>query len=308
MKVLVLGAGGALGRPLVQSLRTRGVAVRAACRHPGTLADLAALGAETVAADLVDRASLERACEGVQRVVMAAHGFLGRGRWRSEAVDDAGVRTLVEVARAAGVQRFVYCSAYDARPGHPVDFLATKARLEQVVRDSGMAFVLLRPTAFMEHHVHAFNGAMLLAKGKAQLIGPSGKPRNFVAASDVARIAERALLDDPLTFDTLDIGGHDHLSNAQVAELYAREAALPLRVSRLPAGLARGLAAVLRPLHPGVARVLSLAALPDEAFSERFDGAVELEQRFGLRLKRLPEFVREQVAAWRQVGGQAPRA
>ena len=163
-----------------------------------------------------------------------------------------------------------------------------------------MAHVVLRPTAFMEHHVHNFNGAMLLAKGKAQLIGPSGKPRNFVAASDVARFAERALLDEPLPFDRLDIGGHDHMSNTQVAELYAREAGLPLRVSRLPAGLARGIAAVLRPLHPGVARVLWLSALPDDAFNERFDGAAELEQRFGLRLKRLPEFVHEQVEAWRQ--------
>ena len=139
--------------------------------------------------------------------------------------------------------------------------------------------------------------------------GPSGKPRNFVAASDVARLAERALLDDVLPYATLDIGGHDHLSNAQVAELYAREAGLPLRVSRMPLGLARSLALLARPVHPGVARVLAMQALPDNAFSERFDGAADLEQRFGLRLKRLPEVVREQVAAWRaSQKAQAPSA
>lgn len=110
MQILVIGASGALGRPLVTSLRSRGVAVRAACRHPEQAADLAALGAEVVAADLIDRASLQRACQGVDRVLMAAHSILGRGRWRSQAVDDAGVRALIEVARDAGVQRFVYCS------------------------------------------------------------------------------------------------------------------------------------------------------------------------------------------------------
>lgn len=299
MKVLLLGASGALGQPLALRLLARNVALRAACRHPEALADLARRGAETMAVDLVDRASLQRACSGVQAVVMAAHGFMGRGRWRSEAVDQAGVRMLIEEARAAGVQRFMYCSAFGARPDHPVDFFATKAVMEAALRSSGLAHVVLRPTAFMEQHVHGFNGAMVLASGKARLIGPAAKPRNFVAASDVAWIAERLLLDATATAETLDIGGHDHMSNAQVAELYAREADVTLRISRLPPGLAHGLAAALRPVHPGIARVLSLQALPDDAFSERFEGAPALEQRFGLRLTRLPAFVRERVAEWR---------
>ena len=56
------------------------------------------------------------------------------------------------------------------------------------------------------------------------------------------------------------------------------------------------LSVLARPLHPGLARVMRLMSLPDDAFDERFDGAAALEARFGLRLKRVPEFVREQVA------------
>lgn len=300
MLTLVVGATGALGRPLVRLLRERGLPVRAACRHPQAAADLAALGAEVVAVDLVDAASLAHAFAGAEVVVMAAHAILGRGRWRSEAVDDAGARCLVDTARRAGVRRLVYCSAFGAREGHPVDFLSTKARVERHLRSSGLSeWVILRPTAFMQQHVHQFNGQVLLERGQARLIGLAAKPRNFVCADDVARIAVRAVVDPALAGQVVCIGGHDHLSNQQVAELYARESGLPLRISRLPTGLAGTLATLLRPLHPGLARILRMQALPDDALDERYTQADELEQRFGLQLKRLPAFVAERVADWR---------
>jgi uncharacterized protein YbjT (DUF2867 family) len=305
-RILVVGATGALGRPVVRMLRERGVPVRALNRHPEQASDLAALGAETVAGDLTDADSLRRACSGVQRVLACAHGLLGRGRWRSEAVDDAGHRTLIDAARAAGVDRFVYTSALLAAPDSPIDFGRTKHRIEQAVAASGLPYAILRPTAFMEHHVHNFNGAGVLAKGQARLIGRGTKRRNFVAAADVARLAVHALLDEPLPFTRLDIGGPDHAGNADVAALYARLAGLPSRASHLPAGVARVLSALAGPLHPGAARVLRLMSLPDDAFDETWHGAAALEQRFGITLTRLEDFVRARVAE--HASGRGARA
>ena len=302
VRVLVVGATGALGRPAVKLLRECGVAVRALSRHPGQAADLGAIGAEVVAGDLTDAASLQRACQGATHVLACAHGLLGRGRWSSEAVDGAGHRALLAAARDAGVERFVYTSALGARDDHPIDFFRTKAAIEGAVRASGLPFAILRPSAFMEHHVHNFNGKGLLERGKAQLIGPGTKRRNFVAGSDVAALAVRALLDEPLPFTSLDIGGHEHLSGLDVARLYAQAAGVEARVSHLPAAVARALAVLARPVHPGMARVMRLLSLPDDAFDESFDGAAALEARFGLRLQRVPEFVREQVA----LAGRSP--
>ena len=298
--VLVIGATGVLGRPVVRRLRERNVRVRAACRHPERGADLAALGAEVVAADLTDAASLARACSGVDRVLAAAHGLLGRGRWASERVDDAGHRALFGAARAAGVQRLVYTSAYGAAGDHAIDFMRTKRAMEEVLAASGLDHVVLRPTAFMEHHVHAFNGKAMLENGKARLIGAGTKPRNFVCAEDVAGFAVRALLEDPPPFRVLEIGGPGHHTNVEVSELYARAAGIAPRIGRLPSGVARLLSRVVRPLHPGAARILHLSSLPDDAFPERFDGAEELERRFGVRMTRVEEFVERQVDAVRR--------
>ena len=171
MKILVVGATGALGRPVVQLLRAKGLAVRALNRHPAQAADLAEIGAEVVAGDLADADSITRACQGVTHVLASAHGLLGRGRHRMEAIDDAGHRHLIATARAAGVQRFVYTSAEGAGPDSPLDFFRNKHAIEQMLLASGLDAVILRPTAFMEHHAHAFNGKGLLDKGKVQ--GPT---------------------------------------------------------------------------------------------------------------------------------------
>ena len=300
MKVLVVGATGAVGRPVVQALLQRQIQVRAVNRHPEQAADLARAGAEVMAADLTDPASLVRACTGMQRVLACAHSIMGRGRWRSEAVDDAGHRALIDAARSSAVQRFVYVSAYGAGADHPVDFFRTKHRIDEQVRHSGLPAVVLRPTSFMEQHVHLFNGKNVLDKGKAQLIGAGTKARNFVAATDVAAFAVRALAEDSPPFTTLDIGGHDHLSNTEVAELYAREAGIAPRIGHLPAAVARVIGTLAAPLHPGLARIMKLMSLPDDAFSERFDGAAALERQYGLRLTRVQDFVREQVRLARQ--------
>jgi NAD(P)H dehydrogenase (quinone) len=276
-------------------LRERGMAVRAACRHPERAADLAALGADTVACDLVDPASLAAACAGVPRVLAAAHGLLGRGRWRSENVDDAGHRALFAAARAAGVRRMVYTSAFGATADHPVDFFRTKHSIELALAASGLDAVVLRPTAFMEHHAHNFNGKGLLEKGKASLIGPGTKLRNFVCAEDVAAFAVSALLDDPPPRRVVAIGGPGHYSNLDVAALYSRTACVPLRVSHLPVRVAAAMAMLAAPLHPGLARVMRLLSLPDDAFDEHFHGADALQREHGVALTTMEAFVQRQV-------------
>jgi uncharacterized protein YbjT (DUF2867 family) len=200
------------------------------------------------------------------------------------------------------VRRFVYTSALSAAADAPIDFFRTKHRIEQVLQHSGLDAVVLRPAAFMEQHVHGLNGAGVLNSGKARLIGPASKPRNYVCAADVAHFAVKALMDDPAPFRRIDIGGHDHASGADVAARYARAVGIPLKASHLPVGVARVLGAVAKPLHPGVARILQLTSLPDDAYDERFDGAAALEALHGIRLTRLDEFIAARVAEHRGIG------
>jgi uncharacterized protein YbjT (DUF2867 family) len=299
MTILVVGANGTLGRAVTRQLLSQGHAVRALVRDRAKGEPLRKLGAEVVVGDLTDPLSLSRACKGAVRVFACAHGLLGRGDQSSAQVDHVGHSALVVAAREAKVEHFVYTSALGASDDHPIDFFRTKREIEGVVRDSGMGWTVLRPAAFMEQHVHRFNGQMLLERGFVVLIGAASKPRNFVAARDVVPFAVIALTEDGLNGRTLEIGGPDNLSNTQVAHMYAVRARLPAgRIKHLPPAVARAIATVARPLHEGVARVIDIALLDaDESWS-----ATRLLAEFAMQLTSVEDFIDGQVAAWRRKG------
>jgi len=296
MDLLVVGATGVLGQQVTRRLVESGHHVRAMTRNVRASHSLSKLGAQPVIADLIDRRSLERACAGVDRVFAAAHGALGRGRYRSEAVDDDGHQGLIDAARAAGIARFVYTSAFGSSPDHPVDFFRTKWRIEQYLAQSGIPHVILRPSAFMEWHAHVFNGKALLEKGRALILGRGTKKRNFVAAKDVAALASNALLDEPLRERVLPFGGPGDFSDNDVAAMYARIARIPLRVSHVPVPLLAAMSVFVRPVHPGVARVMRLASLPDDAFPATLN-TDDAARDYQIVRTSLEQFVTERVAA-----------
>jgi NADH dehydrogenase len=226
--------------------------------------------------DLIDPPSLLRACQSVDRVFAAAHSILGRGQYKSEAVDDAGHRALIDAAKAAGVARFVYTSILGVAPHHPVDFWRTKYHIEEYLKASGMSYTILRPSSFMELHAHLLNGKSILENGKTRMLGKGTKLRNFVAARDVAQLAVRALLDPKLNNRTIDIGGPQNLTNNHVAELYGKIAGVTPKISY-------------------ISRIMYLGSLPEDAFSETFDPAILLAE-FPIQLTTLEEFIHDRIA------------
>src|SRR5687768_10935580 len=98
--ILVTSAGGRTGRHLIPALKARNLPLRALVRRDRP--ELLALGAdELIVGDMLDRAALKRACDGVDAVIHV--GPMGAdepvmGRW------------IIDAAKAAGVRRFVYVS------------------------------------------------------------------------------------------------------------------------------------------------------------------------------------------------------
>jgi uncharacterized protein YbjT (DUF2867 family) len=297
--ILVVGATGFLGRETTKLLLNRGERVRVLARTPAKAADLEELGAEVVQGDLIDQPSLKRACAGVRSVFSAAHSLLGAGKYKSEHVDGAGHRALIDVAKAAGVSLFVYTSILGATPDHPVDFFRTKAATETYLKASGLSYTILRPSAFMEWHMHMFNGKSILERKKTTILGRGTKPRNFVAVRDVAHVAALTLTDPAAKNRTIDIGGPQNLSNNQVAALYATLAGVMPKINHVPPVVARILSVVLKPFQPGVSRIMYIASLPDHAFTETFDAEAHLTA-YNLSLTSPEVFVRDRIAETRR--------
>lgn len=118
--VLVVGSTGDLGGRVVEALLARGKRVRALVRTGTDPGRLAAKGVEVARGDMIDPASLDRALAGIDAVVTTAAGYVRRRKGDSlRTVDDRGNRNLVDAAKKAGVQRFVFTSILtcDEAPG-----------------------------------------------------------------------------------------------------------------------------------------------------------------------------------------------
>jgi uncharacterized protein YbjT (DUF2867 family) len=262
--ILIVGASGNLGKATVRRLLAAGERVRAMSRAPEQLADWAAQGVEVVRGDLLDPASLARACAGVEGVLAAAHAFDSRGGNVPQAVDDAGNRRLMDAARLAGVRHFVLTSILTASADHPVDLFRCKYRAEQYLLASGLSYTILRPTAYMETWV-ALIGDPLVRTGKAMIFGRGTNPINFVAVEDVAQVAVAALTERAPGGRGIAICGPENLSLTQVAQTVDHALGRHSPQRHIPRAMLRLMGTAARPFNRTFARQATAAYWMDTA-------------------------------------------
>lgn len=293
--ILIVGGSGTLGSLVARGALDSGQSVRLMTRSPAKVESLRAAGADVVEGDLLDQASLLRACDGATAVVAAAHSILGRGRSASVHVDGAGNRHLIDAAKAQAVGRFVFLSVSQPSLAYrSIPFFRIKHEVEQYLEATGVRHTILRPTAFMDLHAHVLIGEPVLKKGKVAVFGPGERPRNFVAASDVARLTLLALRDESPADETIEVGGPENLSSMDVVRLYERLGGRNARVTHVPLIVPRAASVVLRPFHPGLSQIMQAAVL-GETVDQTFDSRA-LATRLGGPLTTLEEWAGRRLA------------
>ncbi|MEV4017697.1 NmrA/HSCARG family protein [Nonomuraea angiospora] len=234
--ILITGATGNQGGAVVDALLDHPDQwrVRALTRDPSgaPAKTLAARGVEVVAGDMADKESLKRAMKG-------AHGVFGVQNSRT-----AGLRgevkqgiTLVDAARAAGVEHFVYASVGGAERVRGIPHFDTKWEIEQHLRATGLPATVLRPTTFMD--VFTMRGASVGLGMMAAALG-SRKPLQMIAVPDIGVFAQLAF-EQPGTYtgQSLELAG-DQLTVQDIAATL-KAAGRPGRYARVPRMLLRAM-------------------------------------------------------------------
>jgi NADH dehydrogenase len=144
MRILVTGASGFIGQPLVRRLLAGGHALRALVRR---IPDgPAATGLEYVQGDMTDHAALDGACVGMDAIVHLACATGVADPVIVRAVNVDGTRALLESAKRHGVRRFVFVSTISATRERMGPYGQTKLEGEKMVAASGLEWVTVRPS------------------------------------------------------------------------------------------------------------------------------------------------------------------
>ncbi|MGH4010821.1 MAG: SDR family oxidoreductase [Pseudonocardiaceae bacterium] len=249
--ITVTGATGQLGHLVIRALLDQGVPaenITAAARRP----EQADLGVRTVLADYSRPQTLAGALAGTDRLLLISSNEVGsRVQQHSN---------MIEAAKAAGVSLIAYTSvlrADTARMTLAAEHLAT----EEIIRESGLPFVLLRNSWYTEN----YTAALPLILQHRAVLGSAGDGRVSAATrADYAAAAAAVLTAANHMNAVYELGGDEPFTLAELATEITRQTGTEITYHDLPveeytralvgAGMPEPVAAQIADSNLGIAR------------------------------------------------------
>jgi uncharacterized protein YbjT (DUF2867 family) len=177
--ILVVGASGYLGGLVCRELVKAGRPVRGLVRRTSNVEYLLRLGIELVPADLNDPATLLPAVQDCEAVIYTASAAMPSRPGENVKTDVRRARAMIDAAKGAGVNRFVFISTISpAVPEKPL-FMSTKAEVEAYLKQSGLDYTILRCGTFMEVWMGLMGSASAPVTAEVGLVPTLERPYPF---------------------------------------------------------------------------------------------------------------------------------
>ena len=203
--ILVTGGTGLIGSELLRLLSQAGVPARALVRNPNNAQKLPAI--TWVVGDLARPETLTTAFEGANAVFLLTHYFEDMVELQHNAI---------VAARAAGVTHVVKVSAFAASDHSKAPIGRWHYQVEKELKESGMAWTMLRPHHFMQNLVA--QAEYVIKEGA--IYSPSGDGKiPYIDPRDVAAVAFVTLTQPGHLGKTYVLTGSEAISYRQASEI-----------------------------------------------------------------------------------------
>ncbi len=245
--ILITGGTGFFGSHLVPRLVTAGEQVRVLARQAAPMS-----GVEVVAGDVRDLSAVVRAARGCRAVIHLVGIIREQKGADYQSLHVGGTRNIIRSCAEAGVHRLLHMSALGARPRARSRYHKTKWQAEELVRSSGLAATIFRPSIMFG----AGNGffpqlRQILRYGPViPIIGRGVTALQPIWVEDVASCFLSAL-DNPATEGhTYQLAGPEVYGFEQLVDLLAEAEGVNKPKLHLPALLMRPAVSLLSHLLP----------------------------------------------------------
>lgn len=213
--VLVVGASGSIGQPVVAEALRQGYQTRALVRDAGQ-ARLFEQGVEVVVGDLTRAETLDKALAGVTGVVFT-HGISGNDAKGAEAVNYGAVRNVLSALKApARIALMTTVGVTKPSVGHD-----WKRRGERLVRASGLPYTIVRPGWF-DYNV-ADQHQLVMRQGDTHWTGSPAD--GVISRQQIAQVLVASLTSQAATDKTFELVANRGPAQTDLAPLFS---ALPV--------------------------------------------------------------------------------
>jgi uncharacterized protein YbjT (DUF2867 family) len=222
--ILVTGAAGKTGQKLIRALSSKEVFVRALVRQTQAGEFVQSYGAkEFFVGDMADLDSMKKASQGVQSIYHISPNVSPNESLYGD--------NVIRAAKQVGVQHFVFHSVLhpqtQAMPHH-----WQKLQVEEFLLESGLAFTILQPAAYMQN-IQAYRNDIL--NERRYPVPYSEKTRtNLVDLNDIAEVGAKILTETGHENAIYELAGSESLSPIDITNVLSSHLGFPIEPQQTP--------------------------------------------------------------------------
>ena len=250
--LLITGATGFVGRNVVSAFASRSIPLRCLVHSPQSAEVIREQPVEIVYGDVLDSLSLKEALAGVETVVHVVAVIREKGPLTFERVNHQGTSNLVQVAKEAGVKRFIDASAIGAANDPTIPYLYSRWLAEQEIINSGIPYTILRFSLGFGEGDEFFNTLAALVKALpiVPIVGDGKALFQPMAVEEIAECFVRAYEDENTVGKVIEIGGPEHLTYEEIIDLIKETLQMNIVKVHVPLSVMRPLVRAMDALLP----------------------------------------------------------
>ena len=231
MSLLIIGGTGTLGRQIVLQALTKGYQVRCLVRNFRKASFLKEWGVELVYGDLTRPETIPPCLKGITAIVDASTSRANELESLKK-VDWDGKLYLIEAAKAANIQRFIFFSAQNAEQFDNIPLMKVKTGIEAKLKQSNIPYTIFRLTGFYQGLIEQY--AIPILENLPIWVTNENSYISYMDTQDIAKFCLRSLQIPKTANQTFFLSGSRGWVSSEIINLCEQLAGQEAKVQKVP--------------------------------------------------------------------------
>ena len=231
MSLLIIGGTGTLGRQIVLQALTKGYQVRCLVRNFRKAAFLKEWGVELVYGDLTRPETIPPCLKGITAIIDASTSRADELESLKK-VDWDGKLCLLEAAKAAKIQRFIFFSAQNVEQFNDIPLMKLKNGIETKIKQSDIPYTIFRLTGFYQGLIEQY--AIPILENLPIWVTNENTYISYMDTQDIAKFCLRSLQIPETKNQTFLLSGSKGWVSSEIISLCEQLAGQEAKVQKIP--------------------------------------------------------------------------